>query len=245
MFEELSEPKLPNYWYKERWFIITVLAVVVWFGLPMLLQLFITRPVEPKAGFTVASGVSSATAPAVVNVTTVDDPASGLVDAPVTIVEFGDFECPFSKEVYPILKQVINKYPDAVRFIYRDFPVADINPQALPAAEAANCAGVQGKFWQFHDQLFTGQDKLGTAFYDVVGASLGLNTESFKRCRENHQTLLEIEDDFKAGVAAGVRGTPTFFVNGRKVEGALPLAIWDKIIASELQRKFRSNPKSE
>ena len=233
MFDDFSAPKLPNCWYKKRWLWIVVIIVGAWFGLPMLLQLFISSPVKTSGGFTAAPGLSSSVAPtAIVNVVTADDPSIGVSDAPVTIVEFGDFECPFSKQVQPIIKQMVNKYPDAVRFIYRDFPLVDINAQAVSAAEAANCAKLQGKFWQFHDQLFGGQDKLGAAFYDVIGDSLGLDMASFKRCRDNRQTLLEIQDDLKVGVAAGVKGTPTFFVNGRKLEGALPLELWDKVISS-------------
>ncbi len=239
MFNDLPQPIVVKPWYRRRWFVIIVLMVVAWFGLPLLLGVFIPTP-NATLGFTAAPGVSTATNnPVVVDVVTTDDPSRGLSVAPIMIVEFGDFQCPFSRQAHPIIKQVLSKYPEVVRFMYRDFPISQINPEAIAAAEAANCANQQGKFWQAYDQLYENQDTLGANFYNALGASLGLDSFKYQRCRDNHQTLSEIEDDFKAGVAAGVGGTPTFFVNGRKVQGALTLDLWDKVIASELARKFK------
>ncbi|MDZ4229590.1 MAG: DsbA family protein, partial [Candidatus Veblenbacteria bacterium] len=156
------------------------------------------------------------------------------------IVEFGDFQCPFCREAAPIMKEVLRRYPEAVRLIYRDFPVASIHTQAVAAAEAANCAARQkaDSFWKFHDALYENQDQLGAEFYLALAGSLGLDRDKFQSCLEQHLTLAEIHDDYTSGLEAGVQGTPTWFINGHKAEGALSLELWDQVIVSVLKNEF-------
>ncbi len=171
-------------------------------------------------------GVSSA-ASGTANVTTSDDPSVGPANAKITIVEFGDFQCPFCKEAFPIVKQVLAQYPETIRFIYRDFPVESLHPLAHKAAEAAECAHDQGKFSEYHDRLFENQEN--PDFY-AIAKSVGLDESVFAACFGFGKHKTEVEEDYQAGLAAGVRGTPTWFFNGLKVEGSLPLTTFVKII---------------
>jgi protein-disulfide isomerase len=226
-------------WYRRYWRIILVFIILLWFGLPFILKLF--SPAQENlqgTGFTSSPVKSTAATTGLQEVATADDPSLGSAVAPVVIVEFGDFECPYCREAAPIIKQVLQKYPDAVRLIYRDFPVTELHTEAIPAAEAANCAAQQGKFWAYHDKLFEQQDQLGSALYTSLASSLNLDMAKFNLCRSQHLTLSEIQDDLVAGISAGVSGTPTWFINGQKVPGVLPPDIWDKAVAAALKRKF-------
>lgn len=166
-----------------------------------------------------------------------DDPARGPEDAPIVIIEFSDYECPFCKkwrvEVYDIL---FEQYGDVVRFVYRDFPIQSIHPEAVPAAVAANCAGEQGKYWEFHDLLFLGGRELGRDTYLAYAEQLGLDMEAFIPCLDSEEQRQEVLADFNDGVRLGVRGTPTFFINGIPVVGAQPFPVFQNIIEQELQR---------
>ena len=165
-----------------------------------------------------------------------DDPNWGPKEAKVVMVEFSDFQCPFCKEVKPVLEQIRRDYGDKVRFIYRDFPITETHPEALLAAVAANCAHEQGKFWEMHDKIFDNQDNLSEASLKTYAVQIGLNNIQFGTCLKSQKYLPEIEDDMKAGYAAGVEATPTIFINGIKMRGALPLATYERIIISELSR---------
>lgn len=226
-------------WYRQWWFIVLVIAGALWFGLPLLLPLIPGNNIESSKDFTAVPGAKTLSTSQPIDVTSQDDPAWGIAAAPVVIVEFGDFQCPFCREAEAALRQVRQKYSDGVRFIYRDFPIADIHSEAIAAAEAANCAGQQGKYWPYHDQLFVQQDNLGSDLYQSLAQSLGLEMDKFNRCLQGRLTLAEIKDDYEAGLAAGVSGTPTFFVNGYPVRGVLPFDAWQQIIAAVLKAKFQ------
>lgn len=166
-----------------------------------------------------------------------DQPSWGAADAPITIVEFSDFQCPFCErffnETYPQLKQ---KYGDKIHFVYRDFPLSQIHPQADIAAQAANCANAEGKFWEYHDILFKNQSKLQRD--DLVGyaAQLGIDKTKFGKCLDSRTYDPQINQDIQDGFNLGVGGTPTFFINGRPVVGAQPYAVFAQTIDAELNQ---------
>ncbi len=168
---------------------------------------------------------------------TVDDPSLGKRTAAVTIVEFADFGCPYSQESSFVVRELALQYPDDVRFIYRNFPLSDIHPIAQKAAEAGECAQDQGKFWEYHDKLFQNQSSLTPDRFVEFAAELNMNVYQFKSCLDSDRYADEVLEDYQAGVEAGVRGTPTFFVNGNRIVGAIPKDLLDTVIQSILNRE--------
>lgn len=163
-------------------------------------------------------------------------PTRGPADAPVQIIEFADFQCPFCLRADPTVKQVLSTYGDKVRLVYRHYPLPT-HPNARPAAEAAACAAEQGKFWEYHDRLFANQSKLAPADLKQDAVDLGLDASKFDACFDAQKFKADIDTDVKAGDAAGVNGTPAFFINGRLVSGAQPFDVFKRIIDEELQLK--------
>ncbi|MFA4873300.1 MAG: thioredoxin domain-containing protein [Patescibacteria group bacterium] len=153
------------------------------------------------------------------NVWTSDDPVRGNIKAQVSIVEFSDFECPYCREEYPIIKQLLDTYGAQVRFQYRDFPISEPHPNAQSAAEAAECASAQGKFWEYHNILFEHQDSLTREDLGRYAREVGLNLKLFNQCLDGRSKTNEVIADFNDGRALGVGGTPTFFINGAKYAG--------------------------
>jgi protein-disulfide isomerase len=174
--------------------------------------------------------------PPVVEVSAAEAPLKGPQDAPITIVEFSDFQCPFCKRVLPILTQVLEQYAGKVRLAFRDFPLASIHPFAQKAAEAAHCAADQGKYWEYHDLLFEKQESLPTANFIEYAQSLGLTPEPFKACLESGRYAQKVERNQADGLKAGISGTPAFFINGRPLSGAQPLEAFKAVIDEELGR---------
>jgi len=156
------------------------------------------------------------------SVYTEDDPRIGNPDAPLVIVAFEDFACPFCKQSFPIIREVLTEYADEVLFVFRDFPLDDIHPTARIAAEAAECAHEQGKFWEYHDRLFQNQGVFDTESLIDYGIAAGLDPSTFASCVDLERYRSEVEADVTAGTEAGVEGTPTFFFNGMKFEGTPP-----------------------
>jgi protein-disulfide isomerase len=163
-----------------------------------------------------------------------DDPSLGPADAPITIVEFSDFNCPYCKkwhtQIYP---QLMAAYPDQIRFVYRDFPIT--SEESLAAAQAANCAGEQDAYWQFHDSLLSGGLDLGREAYTQYATRLGLDVEALLACLDSGKYIDEVEADARYAAGLGVSGTPTFFINGLPLVGAQPLTEFQAVIESELQ----------
>jgi len=175
-----------------------------------------------------------------------DDPVLGNANAKVTIIEFGDYQCPscrlFWREIEPRLKK---EYVDTgkVKLVFRDFPIKEIHPDATAAAMAAQCAADQGKYWEYHDRIFREQDK-GTD--DVVrfkaadlkkwGAAIRLDGAAFNACVDSARYQDEVAKDYADGIAVGIQGTPTFFINGRFVGGAQSFPVFKKIIDEELKK---------
>ncbi len=164
------------------------------------------------------------------------DPSKGPAGAPIQIVEFSDFQCPFCSRVGPTLAQVTAKYGDKVRIVFRDFPLTSMHPDAQGAAEAANCAAEQGKFWEYHDRLFQSQQAQGKEHLKQYAAELGLKAESFNACVDSGKYRDDVLKDLADGQRLGVTGTPAFFVNGRFLSGAQPYENFAQIIDEELKR---------
>ena len=170
-----------------------------------------------------------------VDVSVDDDPAQGPEDAAVTIIEFSDFQCPycarFDTETLP---QILSNYGDRVRFVYRDFPLTSLHENAVKAAEASECADDQGAYWKYHDLLFQNQAALDDASLKSYAASLGLDTAAFDECLDSDSNMSEIQKDYQDGIAAGVQGTPAFFVNGVLIQGAQPYTVFQAAIEAAL-----------
>ena len=176
-----------------------------------------------------------------------DDPSWGPADAPVTIIEFSDFQCPFCLRFWnQTLPQIKQEYQDKVRFVYRDFPLTGIHAWAQKAAEAAECADDQDKFWEYHDLIFANQnalsEQLNTAGLDGVlatfksyAADLGLDTAPFNDCLDSGKYTSEVQKDLQDGQSYGVTGTPAFFINGQLVSGAQPFANFKTVIDAALE----------
>ena len=165
-----------------------------------------------------------------------DSPAQGPASAPIELIEFSDFQCPYCYRAHPTVKLVLNTYGDKIRFVYRNYPLPN-HPNAHPAAEAAQCANEQGKFWAFHDRLFDDQSKLADADLKASAAALGLDAGKFNACFESHKYKAKVDADMQAGNEAGVNGTPAFFINGRMLSGAQPFEEFKKVIDEELAAK--------
>jgi protein-disulfide isomerase len=142
------------------------------------------------------------------------DHAEGPEDAPVTLVEYGDYECPHCGRAYPIVKRIQDQLGSRLRFVFRNFPLAEIHPHAQHAAEAAEAAGAQGRFWEMHDALFEHQGALGDRHLAQYAAAIGLDEGRFQRELSDHTHARRVREDFSSGVRSGVNGTPTFFING-------------------------------
>ena len=174
--------------------------------------------------------------PPVVEVSADDAPFKGPAEAPITIVEFSDFQCSYCKRVLNVLDQVLERYPNKVKLAFRDFPIVNIHPHAQKAAEAAHCAAEQGKFWEFHDRLFDQQDAIPTANFADHAKALGLEVTTFQTCVDGRKYQEKVERNYAAGVKAGVSGTPAFFINGRPLSGAQPFEAFKVVIDEELER---------
>jgi len=163
-----------------------------------------------------------------------DDPSIGPQDAPITIIEFSDYECPYCKRWYnEVYLRLREEYADEIRVVFRDFPLYSIHPNAEPAAVAANCAELQGMYWEYHDLLFAGE-QLDETTYLQYAEGLGLNLDEFKACLDSEEQVSEIRGDYEYASGLGVRSTPTFFLNGLPIVGAQPYEVFQQVIEQEL-----------
>jgi len=157
------------------------------------------------------------------------DHIQGSADAAVTLVEYGDYECPYCGAAYPIVKEVERTLGDELRSVFRNFPLGDLHPHAVQAAEAAEAAAGQGRFWEMHDRLYEHQDRETTEDLIEHARALGLDVERFRSDLEEHTYEPRIQTDFLSGVRSGVNGTPTFFINGVRHNGGYDL---DSLLAA-------------
>ena len=165
-----------------------------------------------------------------------DGPAQGPANAPIELIEFSDFQCPYCFRANPTVKQVVSTYGDRIRFVYRNYPLPS-HPNARPAAEAAQCAAEQGQFWPYHDRLFADQTKLSEQDLKQSASELGLDSGRFNACFDSHKYKTRVDADVQAGNEVGVDGTPAFFINGRMLSGAQPFDEFKRVIDEELAFK--------
>ena len=172
------------------------------------------------------------------------DHRQGPDTAAVTLVQYGDYECPYTRLSTHVVRALQQEIGEQLRFIYRNFPLTEIHPNAKAAAVAAYCAGEQGAYWKMHDALFTNQPRLGPALYDELAKSLDLDAKKFAACREAKESEKKVEDDMAYGQSVGVQGTPHFFighlkggqvVDVQRVSGAQPVAAFTQVIDSLLK----------
>lgn len=160
----------------------------------------------------------------------VGEPFMGASQPKITIVEFGDYQCPFCLQEYPIIKKVAETYSQDVKFIFRDFPLTSIHANALLAALAANCANEQGKFWAYHDLLYDNQSDLSATNLKALAQQAGLDQNKFNDCVNSQKYLSKVQNDLNDGISLGLSGTPTFFINGIKAQGVIDYDTWVSII---------------
>jgi protein-disulfide isomerase len=163
-------------------------------------------------------------------------PVRGRDAAPVTIVEFGDFECPFCRQAEDTVRIILGMHPDNVRLVFRELPLPSLHPNALHAAEAAVCADHQGRFWPMHDALYENQSALAPDDLKSTAKRLGIDMDSFNACLGDPQTLKTIEEDAKAADALNINVTPYFLINGRPLSGSVPIDTFEALVSDELQR---------
>ncbi len=166
-----------------------------------------------------------------------DDYVYGKENAPVTIIEFSDYQCPYCGRFYQqTLPQIKKDYVEKgkVKMVFRDFPLS-FHPEAEPAAIAANCAGEQGKYYEMHDKLFENQGSLSAANYKKWAQEIGLDVKKWESCLKDPKQRAEIVKDLNDGTVAGVQGTPAFFINGKLLSGAQPYSAFAQVIEAELR----------
>jgi protein-disulfide isomerase len=157
--------------------------------------------------------------PKLANPITDRDHAQGPADAPVTLLEYGDYECPYCGQAYPVVKQIQTRMGDRLRFVFRNFPLNTIHEHAGVAAQAAEAAGAQGKFWEMHDILYEHQAKLDETDLSTYALKIGLEIYHFNAELSSEKYVKRVREDFRGGVRSGVNGTPTFFINDYRYNG--------------------------
>lgn len=230
----------PTVW-RNATFVLAILLVISLFAnydLDVSLTKGTSEGAVPTAAAP-AAGAAVAQPPAAIDVASTydsDDHIKGDADAPVTIVEFSDFECPFCARFYSqTYKQIVEQYVDTgkAKIIFRDFPLS-FHQNAQKAAEAAECAGEQDKFYEMHDILFEQGVTGGVASYKQMASDLSLNTAEFNTCLDGGEMAGEVQADFADGQRLGVRGTPGFLINGQLVSGAQPFSVFAQAIDAQL-----------
>ena len=171
-----------------------------------------------------------------VKINTDGDPVRGPASAKVTIVEFSDFQCPYCAKATGEVKQILDKYPKEVRFLFKQFPL-DIHSQAALAAEASLAAQAQGKFWEMHDKLYANFRSINRDRILAWAQELGLNVTRFKTDLDSHKYLARVTAEEKQGEDAGVEGTPTFYIDGKKLNSSFEFATIDPVIQAEMKKK--------
>src|SRR5215469_548207 len=172
-------------------------------------------------------------------------PSRGKANAPVTIVEFGDFQCPYCREAEDTLRTVMSRYPDQVRLVFRNLPLPNLHANATVAAEAGICAERQGMFWQMHDAMYENQQALSEGALKDTARRLGLQVEGFSACLSDPETNSRIDSDRKAADELAITGTPYFLINGRPLYGSVPVERLESLISDELRRSAPKRDESK
>ncbi len=152
---------------------------------------------------------------------TPDDHIQGNINAPITLVEYGDFQCPYCGAAFPIIKEVQNNFGDQLRFVFRHFPLSEVHEFAKAAASTAEFAGTYHKFWEMHDEIYENQDMLSEEMLTQLADSMGLNSKELLKAIKNNKFESKIQKDFMGGVRSGVNGTPSLFINDHRYSGSV------------------------
>lgn len=161
----------------------------------------------------------------------------GPANAPVTLVEYGDYECPHCGAAHPIVKLVLERFGKNIRFAFRHFPLSQVHPNAEPAAESAEFAGAHRRFWDMHDAIYENQDRLGLPLLFGLAGALGLSEASLREALVNGSYAEKVKGDFLGGARSGVNGTPSFFINGRRHDGSYAFADLAAAVEADLHHK--------
>jgi|GEM_PF-245399 len=241
---EVKDKKGPRKWHQRWWGVIFLLVLAV---LVLYIGIYIYQTVilvqlqqqsyaqnylssldlgnESNPNSQVNSNINSSTIdPLAVTRTfaeSADDPFFGSATAKIVIVEFADFQCPYCEQEFSAVNRIRSEYGDSIKFIYRDFINMAAHPDALNAALAARCAEEQKQFWPYHDQLFLNQDNLAVDNLKALAVKINLNAEAFNQCLDSQKYLTKVQNDLQAGLTLNIGGTPTFYINGYKVEGVI------------------------
>lgn len=231
-------------WYQTWWGVVLVglivVVVVIVLGLGSIIGYY-TWKIKKGEGGEIARQLNRAVETTTTTISNVrkeletdDDPVLGNSKAPIVIVEFVDFKCPNCKIADPIIKKITQKYWSKIKVIARDFPAESLHPGASELAVLASCAHSQGKYWALQDILFANQDQIPAKLTEVDMKNLlgqaGVDLAQVQKCLSGSQVKTEINRDYATGFKYGVRGTPTFFINGQKIEGVISLEAWDKFL---------------
>jgi protein-disulfide isomerase len=173
-----------------------------------------------------------------------NEPSTGPATAPVQIVMYSDFQCPFCARVGATLNKVQQRYGDRVRVVFRDFPLNSIHPRATAAAVAARCAHEQGRFWEYHDRLFASANRLEDRDFAQYATDLGLDVSRFAACVQDNRAAATVTGSVESGERLGVSATPAFFINGRFLPGAQPFEAFQRVIEDELKSAEAAGPKA-
>ncbi len=203
--------------------LVVILSAALWFKPPSL-----TDEAEGISAYTGASYEESDQGELI----PVWAPTLGPEDADITIIEFGDFHCPFCKASFEPVRRLVNRYPDKIRLVYRHFPIVSLHPQARELAHASMCAHEQGKFWALHDRFFQFQDDLTTETLLDHARAVGLDMQKFQSCHSSRRWYDEIDQDLAAIVSRKGRGTPSWIVNGQLLQGYLSFESWVRVLDS-------------
>jgi protein-disulfide isomerase len=168
------------------------------------------------------------------------DHVLGPANAPVTLVEYGDYECPHCGAAHPVVKLIMKQFGSRLRFVFRHFPLAQVHPNAEPAAESAEYAGAHDMFWEMHDGIYQNQDRIGLPLFFALAGTLGLSEAGLREALVNGTFAPKVRTDFLGGVRSGVNGTPTFFINGRRHDGSYALEELSDAIEARLTAKAPS-----
>lgn len=228
-------------WYQKWWgmLLIIFLVIVIFLACAFAYQFYISYQSIQKGipnfeninGQTKLSGVVNVNGQYVIIPKADNDPDYGMLDAKVEVIAFEDFQCPYCQQEFTIFRQIMEEYKDRVHFVFRDYAYPpEVHDMAQSAAIAAECADDQGKFWEMHDKIFGLQEQLNVYNLKIWAGQIGLDTEIFNACLDSQKYLSEVEADFRDGQYAGVAGTPTFFINGYRIQGTITKELWEKIL---------------
>lgn len=170
------------------------------------------------------------------------DHAQGPADAPVTLVEYGDYQCPYCGAAYPVVQRLQRRFGDELRFVFRNFPLEQLHPEAVAAAMTAEFGAAHARFWETHDALYENQEDLGGPMYESIVTELGLDADELQAALEAEAYADRIRGDFNGGVRSGVNGTPTFFVNGVRYDGSPDFESMEEMLARAIRGAKGAGP---